>query len=206
MIELDRVDGDEAVQALASAPVRTFERRTMFGGALVVTQWNDMHFRTYHTRVQLTEVNCEASELDNHGALCDLLSKLPGVERVFVTRYEIAIHIGEAWGWERVEPAILEIPTGSGAPVAGDGQRGNGEIPWLRSPTLWNGLRYPPTRRLPGTAGRLSYLAFLRSLTRNRPLTKRVSSSSPTPDRIIRALTSHSDSALPNRRCSGAGG
>lgn len=70
-----------------------------------------LHFRVYHTKAQLTEALCEASELrsPDDGGLCMLLARLPGVEKAFLNRYKATVFIGDAWTWEEVEPKILEV-------------------------------------------------------------------------------------------------
>jgi hypothetical protein len=68
-------------------------------------------FRVYHVREQLTEKQCEASELgpEQCGHVTNTIAKMPGVELCYVKRYQVTVHKAEMFSWEEVEPLVMEF-------------------------------------------------------------------------------------------------
>jgi len=77
-----------------------------------VQMTQDPNVRAYHTKVELTEKQAESGAkgaTDEVGELSKMILEIRGVERVIMTPYTVLVGKAQLFGWEEVEPAVLDL-------------------------------------------------------------------------------------------------
>jgi hypothetical protein len=65
--------------------------------------------RIFLAQIRLNEVEVEMSASGGEGGVCEALSEIPGIERVFIESSVVTICKWPNARWEEIEPSVVEL-------------------------------------------------------------------------------------------------